>query len=114
MKELKHFDFEQEKENMLNLIKEKEKEKENESKIFSQIADYLVQQKHKIGAEKDQWINRKNERDHVNNEANKKLEGNLYSKTEKIKTLVTQLSNYKKRLEEIKKTDDVFADEDEE
>jgi hypothetical protein len=92
----------------MKLIKEKEKEKENESKIYAQISEYLQTQKHKIGQDKEEWMSKKAERDLVNKDLNKKLEGNIRSKTDKIKHLNENIENYNKKLDDIKHEDNVY------
>lgn len=92
----------------MKLIKEKEKEKENEAKIYSQISEYLQSQKHKIGQDKEEWMAQKAERDLVNKDLNKKLEGNIRSKTDKIKNLNDNIESYNKKLDGIKHEDNVY------
>lgn len=87
LKELKLFDFDQEKENLLKLIREKEVEKENEIKIFAQISKYLQTQRQKLSDEKGLWDAKKADRQLVNSEVSKKVEVNLKSKTDKLKHL---------------------------
>lgn len=105
MKELKLFDFDQEKENFKQKIKEKEREKQNETKIYSQIYEYLQQQKAKVAQDKEEWIVKKGERDMKNKELDKKVENNLKSKADKIQNITDINKGLKKRLEEIKAED---------